>query len=37
LFACSELYPSAWMGEDAIKVFIELALKLFPRFNGVGT
>jgi hypothetical protein len=37
LFACSELDPSAWVGENAIEVFIELALELFPSIDGVGS
>ena len=37
LFASSKLVPSTWVGEDAVKVFIEFALKLSPSNNGAGS
>ena len=37
LLACSELDPSAWVGEDATTIFTELVLELFPSIDGVGS
>jgi hypothetical protein len=37
MFACSELNPSAWVGENATEVFTELVLELFPSIDGVGS